>query len=70
MSRESCVVDLVLGGITEHVKVKVVKDADGKVIRVKPEYDDLKRLAEKTKKPLRELAEMAVSKAREIFIQK
>ena len=67
MNRESCVVELVLGGITEHVKVKVAKDANGKVIRVKPEYDDLKRLAEKTGRPLRELAEIAVSKAREVF---
>jgi uncharacterized protein (DUF111 family) len=36
---------------------------------VKPEYDDLKRLSEKTNRPLREIAEMTVSKAREVFLQ-
>jgi uncharacterized protein (DUF111 family) len=36
-------------------------------VRIKPEFDDLKRLAEKTHKPLRELSELALAKAREVF---
>ena len=39
------------------------------IIRIKPEYDDLKRLAEKTNKPLRELSELAISRAKEVFSQ-
>jgi hypothetical protein len=67
--RESCSVDLVIGGVKEPIKVKVSKNSRGEVIRVKPEYDDLKKLAEKTGKPLRELSELAVSRAREVLIK-
>ncbi|HMK94195.1 MAG TPA: nickel pincer cofactor biosynthesis protein LarC [Candidatus Limnocylindrales bacterium] len=70
VNRESCSVDVSEGGVKEFVKVKIAKDADGNIIRIKPEYDDLKRLAEKTGKPLRDLAEIAISRARELFIQK
>jgi pyridinium-3,5-bisthiocarboxylic acid mononucleotide nickel chelatase len=69
INRELASVDLLVGGTKELVKVKISKDTDGSIIRIKPEYDDLKRLAEKTNKPLRELSEMAVSRARELFIQ-
>jgi len=69
-NRESFTVDILVGGEKETVKVKIAKDADGKVIRIKPEYDDLKRLAEKTRRPLRELAEMTASKAQETFLEK
>jgi len=69
INRELSSVDILIGGSKEFVKVKIAKDSDGNIIRLKPEYDDLKRLAEKTSKPLRELSEMAVSRAREIFLQ-
>jgi len=69
INRESCSVEILVGGTKEIVSVKIAKDSDGSIIRIKPEYEDLKRLAEKTKKPLRELAEMAISKAREAFIE-
>ncbi len=69
MNRESCTVNILVGGAKRLVKVKIAKDANGNIIRVKPEYDDLKRLAEETHKPLRELAEMAVSRARQVFIE-
>ena len=70
INRELSSVDLLVGGTKELVKVKIAKDTDGSIIRIKPEYDDLKRLAEKTNKPLRELSEMAVSRARELFYSK
>jgi uncharacterized protein (DUF111 family) len=69
MNRESSSVEIIIDGKKELVNIKISKDADGRIIRVKPEYDDLKRLSEKTDRPLRELAEMTVSKAREVFIQ-
>jgi hypothetical protein len=68
MNRESCSVEVSVNGVKELVKVKIAKDADGNIIRIKPEYDDLKRLAEKTNKPLRELAEIVISRAREVLI--
>jgi pyridinium-3,5-bisthiocarboxylic acid mononucleotide nickel chelatase len=70
VTRESHSVDVVINGVKEPVKVKISKGSDGEVVRIKPEFDDLKRLAEKTHKPLRELSEMALSKAREVFNQK
>ena len=68
MNRQSSIIEIVVDGIKETVKIKVARDPDGNVIRVKPEYEDLKRVAEKTRKPLREIAEIAVSKAREAFL--
>jgi uncharacterized protein (TIGR00299 family) protein len=65
MNRELYSVDLVLNGNKETVKIKVSKNANGEIIRIKPEYEDLKRLAEKTNKSLRELSELAISKTRE-----
>ena len=65
IAREVYSVDLPIGGFKETITVKVSKDSSGKIIRIKPEFEDLKRLAEKTKKPLREISDLAVSKARE-----
>jgi uncharacterized protein (TIGR00299 family) protein len=70
VNREVAMVDLTVMGNKESVRVKVSKNSQGEVIRVKPEFEDLKRLAEKTGKPLRELLELAVSKTQEMFPQK
>ena len=67
IDRELYNVDLSILGIKESVRVKVAKNVKGEIIQIKPEYDDLKKLAEKTKKPLRELSENAVAKAREVL---
>jgi len=69
VAREVFTVDLLIGDIREHVKVKVSKNTNGEIIRIKPEFDDLKRLAEKTKKPLLEISDLAISIAREKFIR-
>ena len=60
VTREVCSIDLLVGGVKEPIKVKVSKNSKGEVIRIKPEYDDLKLLAEKTGKSLRELSELAI----------
>ncbi|MCW3983277.1 MAG: nickel pincer cofactor biosynthesis protein LarC [Candidatus Bathyarchaeota archaeon] len=70
VNREVAMVDLTVMGNKASVRVKVSKNAQGEVIRVKPEFEDLKVLAEKTGKPLRELVELAVSKAQEMFPKK
>jgi len=67
INRELLMVDLSVMGSKETVRVKISKNAQGKVIRIKPEFDDLKRIAEKTGKPLRELLDLAVSKTQELF---
>ena len=65
--RELHNVDLSIMGNKETIRVKVTKNLNGEIIQIKSEYDDLKNLAEKTKKPLRELSEKAVAKAREVL---
>lgn len=68
--REIHEMDLQFKELKEKVKVKVVKDGQGMVVHVKPEYEDLKRLAEKLNVPLRELVEVAAAKAREVYLKK
>ena len=68
-NRESIAVDVLIDGVRERVKVKVSKDAKGRIIRVKPEFDDAKRLSDKTGKPLREVIEIITSRAREALLE-
>ena len=70
LKREVLRVDVLIGSMQLQVKVKVSKDCNGRVVRVKPEYDDLKRVAEKTGKPLREIAEIVTSRAHEVLLKR
>jgi pyridinium-3,5-bisthiocarboxylic acid mononucleotide nickel chelatase len=70
LNRELHQVDILINESKERVNIKVVKDKKGTVIHIKPEYEDLKRIAEKNHKPLREIAEIATAKAREIFLKR
>lgn len=65
LSRESIAVDVRVDGVEELVRVKVARDLRGGIIQVKPEYDDVERIARKTGRPLREVMELARAKARE-----
>jgi uncharacterized protein (TIGR00299 family) protein len=67
VSRESRSVEVLINGNKEPIKIKVSKSSQGDVVRIKPEFEDLKRIAEKTGKPLRELYELALTKAHEAF---
>jgi len=68
--RELFSVDLLIDDVKAVVKVKVAKDRSGKIIRIKPEYDDVKKLADKTGRPLREITELATMRARELLLKK
>lgn len=70
VSREVFSIDLKIENVKESVRIKVSKNSLGEIIRVKPEFEDLKHLAETTGKPLRELSELATIKAREKLLQK
>jgi hypothetical protein len=67
MNREAHSVEVLINGVKELIKVKISKNANGRVVRIKPEFDDLRRLAKKTHKPLRELSELTLAKAQEVF---
>lgn len=66
LSRESIVVDVQVEGSKEPVRVKVARDNKGEIVQIKPEYDDVERVARKTGKPLREIMDIAKIKAREV----
>ncbi|HVP92156.1 MAG TPA: nickel pincer cofactor biosynthesis protein LarC [Acidobacteriota bacterium] len=70
ISRELSSIDVIIEDTKELVKVKVAKDRKGKIIHIKPEYEDIKKLADKTGKPLREISELVAMRAREILLKK
>lgn len=70
ITREVHTINLQIDSVTESIRIKVSKDRNGEIVRIKPEFEDLKALAIKTKKPLREIVEAANSKAKQILNNK
>jgi uncharacterized protein (TIGR00299 family) protein len=70
LSRELFSVDVQIADARAVVKVKVAKDLKGKILQIKPEYDDVKSLADKTGEPLREILELVTLRAREVLLKK
>jgi uncharacterized protein (TIGR00299 family) protein len=68
VSRSIFPLDLFIAGQKEVVNIKVSKNGQGKIVRLKPEFEDLKCLAEKTGVSLRELSEVVLAKARAVFM--
>jgi uncharacterized protein (TIGR00299 family) protein len=67
VNRELFSVDVLIDEAKERVKVKVAKGNKGEIMRIKPEYEDVKRIADKTNKSLREITELVTIKAREVL---
>jgi len=67
LDRESLPVEVTVEDVREVVNVKVAKSTQGQIIQIKPEYDDIKRLADRMGKPLREIEELVKGKAAEIL---
>ncbi|MCW4017715.1 MAG: nickel pincer cofactor biosynthesis protein LarC [Candidatus Bathyarchaeota archaeon] len=67
LNRELHEMEVSINGVKEKVNVKATKDNKGRVFHIKPEYEDLKRVAEATKMPLREVSEIVMTKARDIL---
>ncbi|KYH42454.1 MAG: hypothetical protein AYL31_001430 [Candidatus Bathyarchaeota archaeon B26-1] len=62
--RRSIPVEVEVGGVKATVSVKVAKDSRGRIVQVKPEYEDARRLSEETGLPLKEILRLAEEKAR------
>jgi hypothetical protein len=69
LNREVVSVKIEIANVKELVKVKVAKDQKGKIVQMKPEYDEVQRLANKTGKPLREIEELVKMKARKVLLK-
>ena len=67
LDRESVPVEVIVEDVREVVNVKVAKSTQGQIIQIKPEYEDVKRLADRMGKPLREIEELVKRKAAEIL---
>jgi uncharacterized protein (TIGR00299 family) protein len=63
LARESLLVEVPIGGSREKVRVKVSRDASGRVLQVKPEYMDARRLAESSGCSLREVLRLIQKEA-------
>jgi uncharacterized protein (TIGR00299 family) protein len=68
--RDVYTINLTIAGRKETVKIKCSKTGNGKITRLKPEFEDLKQIAEKTGIPLRKLSELVTIKAQEILLQR
>ena len=55
LKREIKEVDVDIPGYKGKVRVKVARDDKGNVVNAKPEYEDVKKIAKKTKMPLRKV---------------
>ncbi|MFQ6080909.1 MAG: nickel pincer cofactor biosynthesis protein LarC [Candidatus Bathyarchaeia archaeon] len=70
LNRESIPIDILIDDVKELVNVKVAKDSRGEIVKIKPEYDDIKRVADKTNKSLREITDLVKMKAREVLLKR
>jgi uncharacterized protein (DUF111 family) len=64
LARDVTPMEIKLEGLEETVLVKVSRNREGRVIQVKPEFDDVRSLAEKTGKTLREIMGLVSEQAR------
>ena len=67
LARELIPIEIEIDGLKEQVRVKVARDRKDKIVQIKPEYDDVKRIAERTSKPLRKVVDIVESKARRVL---
>jgi len=65
LARKTVPIEVEIEGVKEAINVKVSMNDEGKVIQIKPEYEDVKHLADKTRESLRGIMDRVVEKARQ-----
>jgi pyridinium-3,5-bisthiocarboxylic acid mononucleotide nickel chelatase len=68
-NREISIIELKIGSQSHKIRVKVARSANGRILRAKPEYDDLRRIAGRTGVSLRELSNRAEKAAEDVLSQ-
>lgn len=63
-SRDVQTVRVKIDGIKDGIRIKVSRDRFGRIMKIKPEHDDVENLARRSGRPLRELAQEITEKAR------
>ncbi|MGQ9781754.1 MAG: nickel pincer cofactor biosynthesis protein LarC [Nitrososphaeria archaeon] len=64
LARDLTTLEVIIDDHKELIRVKVAKDGEGKIVKIKPEYDDLKQLADRLGKPLRVIMDTVECEAR------
>ena len=67
--RDVAPIEVVIDGVKMNVRVKVSKDVKGSVVQIKPEYEDVREIAEKTGRPLRRVSEIIETQARKLLFR-
>jgi hypothetical protein len=67
LRREDVAVKLTLGQKTFEVRVKVARDRSGKILRMKPEFEDLDSISRSISRPVREISVMVLEEARKVL---
>jgi len=69
LDRQIVLVEVKTGEICGKAAVKVARDRKGRILQIKPEYEDAKCIADKANKPLREILSLIKSRAVEILLE-
>ncbi|MEM2098561.1 MAG: nickel pincer cofactor biosynthesis protein LarC [Candidatus Bathyarchaeia archaeon] len=69
LNREQILVEVPINKDRRTIRVKIAKNKNGKIIQIKPEYDEAKRLSDETGIPIREIQEIARAKARDALLK-
>ena len=64
LQREIISTEISIQGRKESIRVKIARNTKGDIIRIKPEYEDVKRIADELKMPLREVMEIVITEVR------
>jgi hypothetical protein len=64
LPRENVVIKVTLDQKTFEVRVKVARDRSGKILRMKPEFDDLDSISRATSRPVSEVSGLVLEEAR------
>jgi hypothetical protein len=68
LNREIVPVKVEIEDAKESINVKVARNLKGEVLQVKPEYEEVKRIAKKTCKPIRQIMDEVKMKARKALL--
>ncbi len=62
LKRETNITSITIGSKSYDLRIKVSRDTSGNIIRIKPEFEDLKKIAKETNLPLRHIVAKVLKK--------
>jgi hypothetical protein len=68
LSRSVEKIPIEIGGKGFYVDIKIGKDSEDNILTVKPEFEDLKDIADETGEPIKNISEIALKAGRKKFL--